>query len=37
MRHFEVVGQEDVEGDVMGDVMGYDPDEARSGGIRRQR
>jgi hypothetical protein len=23
MRHFEVVGDDDVEGDVMGDVMGY--------------
>lgn len=29
MRHFEVVGQDDVDGDVMGwgDVMGYDPSE----------
>lgn len=24
MRHFEVVGDDEVEGDVMGDVMGYD-------------
>lgn len=29
MRHFEVVGEEDVEGDVMGDVMGYDPSSFR--------
>ncbi len=24
MRHFEVVGDDEIEGDVMGDVMGYD-------------